>query len=63
MTEITIIPGKFYLLDNRASFLVGRAVIVAGPFDTKDEAEDERRQINIGDDCSVVQRLVPVEQN
>lgn len=63
MTEITIIPGKFYLLDQPASFLMGRAVIVAGPYDSKAEAEAERRQINIGDDCVVVQRLVPVENN
>lgn len=41
--------GKWYVMDCFATSL--KAAIMAGPFDTRREAELERRAMNIADDC------------
>ena len=49
-----IIPGKFYVIDQFASS--NGPGPVSGPFDTREEAEAERRQLNCADDCFVAQK-------
>lgn len=44
-----VIPGKFYVID---VFSV-KPIPVSGPFDTSDEAEEDRQQLNIDGDCVV----------
>ena len=54
MEAIQLISGKFYVLDVFAKH--GRPA-VSGPFDTWKQAEKDRREINIADDC-IVRRYV-----
>lgn len=49
MTTQTIIEGKWYVVDQ----LDGP---VEGPFDTKEQAESERVQLNCADDCFTAQK-------
>jgi hypothetical protein len=44
----TLIVGKWYVVDR---FGHGRGAVMSGPFDTKVEAERDRRAMNIADDC------------
>ena len=44
-----MIPGKFYVLDRFSEV----EEPVSGPFDTKEQAEADREQLNIADDCFV----------
>jgi hypothetical protein len=44
------VPGKFYVADG---YRVDGAYM-SGPFDTRAEAEHDRRSMNIADDCTVV---------
>ncbi len=46
-----LIIGKFYVVDGMASDAA--SFLVSGPFDTAEEAEKDRRQVNIADDCLV----------
>jgi hypothetical protein len=56
MTEqpIQLVTGKFYVIDVFGE--PGRQTI-AGPFDTAEQAEREREEINIADDC-IVRRYI-----
>lgn len=45
-TKFKPIPGKFYVVDNFSG-------PIDQPFDTAAEAEVERRQLNIDEDCDV----------
>lgn len=42
--------GKWYVVDRFAK----TADPVSGPFDTREEAEQDRRELNIADDCEVL---------
>ncbi len=42
--QIVLVPGKFYVVD-------GFTGPVSGPFETREEAEADRVQLNIADDC------------
>lgn len=48
-----LVSGKFYVLDQFSSEC---ARPVAGPFDTREQAEAERVQLNIADDCFVARK-------
>lgn len=60
-----VVPGKFYVID---VFRV-KPIPVSGPFDTSEEAEDDRLQLNIDGDCVVCEateyldaiRMKPIE--
>ena len=54
MAAIQLMAGKFYVLD---VFAEHGAPAVAGPFDTREQAEQERRELNIADDC-IVRRYI-----
>jgi hypothetical protein len=49
MTAIEKIPGKFYVLDQFST----DGQPISGPFDTKAEAEKDRREWNCADDYFV----------
>jgi hypothetical protein len=56
---MNLIPGKYYVLDQFARPRADGTMPdpLAGPFDTKAEAEAERVQLNIADDCYIGRKL------
>lgn len=52
VTQIEVIPGKWYVLD----MFVEDGQPTAGPFNSREEAEKERIQLNIADDCFVAKK-------
>lgn len=56
-SKTPIIPGKWYVIDTCAS--PGRADIVSGPFDSKEEADKDNQGSNIEEDCISMQLKAP----
>lgn len=52
--------GAFYVVDQ---FADGGAQVISEPFDTRQLAENERRQLNIADDCVVMSAEEIVERS
>lgn len=52
ITPVSIVSGKWYVVDMFGDDPETRGA-VAGPFDTRAEAEAERVQLNIAEDCYV----------
>jgi len=48
MADKSVIAGKWYVIDR---FDEDPKAFLAGPFDTRAQAEKERRALNIADDC------------
>lgn len=49
MPAIAFLPGRWYVMDRFASSV--EKAYVAGPFISREEAETDRLERNIGDDC------------
>jgi hypothetical protein len=56
MNAIAFESGRFYVMDRFATTMQG--AYVSGPFEAEAEAEADRRERNIGDDCEIFQMPV-----